>query len=144
MRRLLGWIFVGGIGAVIGYLFDPDRGRHRRAQLRDQLTARTRDVAQEAERSARYQAGRAKGAVAGLIPDQPPEDDASLLQKVRSEAIGPSAIPTDDIEIHVDDGVVVIRGRIPDPQAADELVSRIRNVTGVRDVYAEISTSHDG
>lgn len=140
MRRLLRWGFIAGIGAAIAYLFDPDRGAQRRAQLADQARARARDLAEDADRTARYEAGKVKGAVADLIPDQPPEDDATLTQKVRSEAIGPSGVPTDHLEMHVDDGVVVLRGSVPSDGDAAELARRIREVAGVREVQVELST----
>lgn len=127
-------------GAAIAYLLDPVSGRSRRARIMDQTVALARRSVDEAERRARYEAGRVKGAVHEAGPERDyPRDDAELLQKVRSEAVGPSSASTSDIEIHVDDGEVVLRGVSRDRGAEDDLVQRIDGVTGVRRVRNELS-----
>lgn len=127
-------------GAALAYLLDPVSGRSRRARLIDQAAAWTRRSVDEAERRARYEAGRMKGAVHEAGPDRDkPRDDAELLQKVRSEAVGPSAASASDIEIHVEDGEVILRGRAQDPGDELDLVQRIEEVTGVRRVRNELS-----
>lgn len=127
-------------GATIAYLFDPVSGRSRRARMMDQTAALARRSVDEAERRARYEAGRVKGAVHEAGPERDhPRDDAELLQKVRSEAVGPSSASTSDIEIHVDDGEVVLRGVSRDRGAEEDLVQRIDGVTGVRQVRNELS-----
>ena len=55
---LLGGI---GIGALLMYLFDPDRGRGRRARLGDQLTSRVNRLSEAAESKARHLRNRAQG-----------------------------------------------------------------------------------
>lgn len=127
-------------GAATAYLFDPVSGRSRRARIVDQTAALGRRSVDEAERRARYEAGRVKGAVHEAGPERDyPRDDAELLQKVRSEAVGPSSFSTSDVEIHVDDGVVVLRGVSRDLKAEGDLVRRIEDVTGVRRVRNELS-----
>lgn len=127
-------------GAAIAYLFDPVSGRSRRARLADQAAARGRDVAQQARVEAQFRAGRAKGFAHEVLDTDGdmPADDAELLQKVRSEAIGPSGVPTDRFEVHVDSGQVVIRGQVPFDADVDGLIESIRNVTGVRFVEHEL------
>lgn len=127
-------------GAAAAYLFDPVSGRSRRARLMDQAAARARRGVDDAERKARYEVGRMKGAVHEAGPDRDyPRDDAELLQKVRSEAVGPSAASTADMEIHVEDGEVILRGVSHDLAAENDLVQRIEEVTGVRRVRNELS-----
>lgn len=127
-------------GAAAAYLFDPVSGRSRRARITDQTAALARRSVDEAERRARYEAGRVKGAVHEAAPERDhPRDDAELLQKVRSEAVGPSPASTSDMEIHVDEGEVVLRGVSRDRQAEADLVQRIEDVTGVRRVRNELS-----
>lgn len=129
-------------GAVAAYLFDPNSGRGRRARLSDQAKARGRRTMQEVEKRTRYEAGRAQGLLHEMRAGVDyPADDAELLQKVRSEAVGPSPIGTSDIEIHVDDGEVVLRGTARDPDAVGDLVDRIRDVAGVRAVRNELTPS---
>lgn len=127
-------------GAAIAYLFDPVSGRSRRARLSDQAAALGRRSVAEAERRARYEAGRVKGAVHEAGPDRDfPRDDAELLQKVRSEAVGPSTFSASEIEIHVDNGEVTLRGTSHDRGAENDLVRRIEDVTGVRQVRNELT-----
>lgn len=127
-------------GAAAAYLFDPVSGRSRRVRLMGQATARARRSVVEAERRARYEAGRMKGAFHEAGPQRDhPRDDAQLLQKVRSEAVGPSPASTSDMEIHVENGEIVLRGRSHDEEAERDLVHRIEGVTGVRRVRNELS-----
>ncbi len=55
---LLGGI---GLGALLMYLFDPDRGRGRRARLGDQLTSKVNRLGEAAESKARDLRNRAQG-----------------------------------------------------------------------------------
>ena len=50
-----------GIGALLMYLFDPDRGRGRRAQLSDQLTSKVNHLKGAAGSKARDLKNRAQG-----------------------------------------------------------------------------------
>lgn len=54
MRRLLIIGFATAIGAAVAYLFDPDRGRNRRAKLADQAGARIRDTSETVRAKAEY------------------------------------------------------------------------------------------
>src|SRR5512132_1789708 len=56
-------LLLGGIGAgvLLMYLLDPNRGRGRRAKLKDQLTSKARRLAREAESKARDLRNRAQG-----------------------------------------------------------------------------------
>lgn len=140
MSRFVKSVITLAAGAAIAYLFDPISGRSRRARLVDQAAARGRDIAEQARAEAEYRAGHAKGFVHEVLDadGDVPADDASLLQKVRSEAIGPSGVPTDGFEVHVDSGQVVIRGQVPFDVDVDGLIESIRNVTGVRSVEHEL------
>lgn len=138
MKRFL---FGAAFGFVAAYLWDPDSGRSRRLRLVDEAAARVRRGVDEASARARYEVGRAQGAVheAGPARDLP-DDDAELLQKVRSEAVGPSGISTAQLEIHVNDGEVTVRGRSPGAEKERDLFSRIEGVTGVRRVHNELTS----
>jgi hypothetical protein len=57
---LLGGI---GLGALLMYLFDPDRGRGRRAMLSDQLTSKVNRLSEAAEAKARHLRNRAQGVI---------------------------------------------------------------------------------
>lgn len=137
----LGYLIAAALGALVTYLLDPVSGRGRRARLRDQSAARLRDAAEETAARARYESGRIRGVMheLGDHDDDAPADDDELLQKVRSEAVGPSGADAGDIEVNVEDGEVVLRGTMTDPGATRELVTRVESVTGVRRVRNEIS-----
>lgn len=124
-------------GAAVGYFFDPVSGRGRRTRLADQMKAGARDAAEEAGRKARYQAGRIKGAVHDMVTagTDAPEDDAELLQKIRSEAVGPSGVDTSDVDLVVEGGEVTVRTGPIGETTLQDLVGRIRSVTGVRRVH---------
>ncbi|MDX1747114.1 MAG: YtxH domain-containing protein, partial [Halobacteriales archaeon] len=101
MWKLLKRTALVAIGAAVAYLFDPVSGRGRRARLADQAGARARETADQVRKRADYTAGQMRGAAHEAFNrrDDEPADDAELLQKVRSEAIGPSGVPTDGFEV---------------------------------------------
>jgi gas vesicle protein len=133
-----------GIGATVGaagaYLFDPERGRTRRAKLADQSTAVLRTARDKVMAKARYQQGVARG-VAHKVTEafqEPVEvDDETLLQKIRSEAVGRWDGPKRDLEIDVRDGTVIVRGPA-DRDQAGELIRLVESVDGVRVVSDEM------
>src|SRR5439155_11909181 len=78
-----------GFGAALMYLLDPNRGRRRRAYLRDQAIHAGHKIATAADKGARDLRNRAVGAVAAA-GSRFRADDASdevLVERVRS-AIG--------------------------------------------------------
>lgn len=138
--RFLRLLLAAGIGAAVAYLMDPVSGRSRRARLADQAASRVRRSGDEVAARVRYEMGRAKGVVHEVGPHTDyAADDAELLQKVRSEAVGPSRARASDLEIHVDRGEVTLRGVSRDLEAEKDLIRRIESVTGVRHVRNELA-----
>jgi osmotically-inducible protein OsmY len=136
-----------GIGAAVAaagaYLFDPDRGRTRRAKLADRGGATLRTVRDRMMAKARYQKGVARGMAHKMTePFQEPVevDDQTLLQKIRSEAVGRWQGPTREIEIDVRDGDVTVRGPA-DRDRAGELIHLIESVDGVRSVSDQMTVT---
>lgn len=138
MRKFLASLGLIALGGLIMYLMDPDRGRTRRARLADQAEARSKDVADAVSATARYQAGVVKGVahdVADVFTsDDTDYDDQQLLQKVRSEVIGPSDWGDTDLEIDVTNGEVSVRGSLADDKMRRRLLKAIEKVDGVRSV----------
>lgn len=135
MRKTLLVIGSAAVGAGLAYLFDPDRGRSRRAQLSDQAKSQIRDATETVRAQAEYQAGVARGAFHEAASSVEPErqfDDDTLLQKVRSEALG--YLPSDAVEVDITDGTVQVSGSIPNSAAREELLGMIRDVEGVDEV----------
>jgi len=133
MRKLTLVGVVAAAAAAAAYLFDPDRGRSRRARLSDQAAARARDVSEAVKAKVEYQKGVAKGVVHEVTEPFRPEkeyDDQTLLQKVRSEALGRWPW-SDSIEIDITDGNVTINGTVETPSDRERLLDLIRDVDGV-------------
>ena len=140
MFRLISRAFWMAVGAVIAYLFDPVSGRSRRARLSDQAAARVRDLFDAAGKEARYQAGKVKGVVHEITTtDEAPASDEDLLQKIRSEAVGPAPGSFSHVDIEVEDGTVRLTGTSTDAAAEEDLIGRIRRVAGVESVENELT-----
>ena len=133
MRRF-GLITIGAVvGGLLVYLFDPDRGRSRRARLSDQAAARGRDLTESMKKTVEYQKGKARGVVHDVSKTFGPEenyDDETLIQKVKSEALGYWQ-DSGEIEIDITDGTVRVTGSVSDSSSRDRLIGLIRDVDGV-------------
>ena len=122
------------LGALIAYFFDPQNGNRRRHTSYDRTTAFFR---RRGGRVFRAGASRAYGLAqkAQHLREEPKEfDDATLANKVRSEALRSGEIPAGEISVNVQNGVVQLRGQVQRPGLIDTLVERTRKVQGVVDV----------
>ena len=127
----------GAAGAAAAYMFDPDRGRTRRAQARDQLLARARGARRELDKRARYAAGTATGAAkratgAGSGTDS--LTDAALARKVESVIFRPEEAPKGRVSVNAEDSVVFLRGEVETQDQIEMLVRGAEHVEGVREV----------
>ncbi|HEX6286219.1 MAG TPA: hypothetical protein VFZ80_01945, partial [Acidimicrobiia bacterium] len=98
---------MASLAALLTYLLDPDRGRARRARFADQLSAKGRDISDTVAAKAKYQKGVFEGVaheVASVFDEEKAYDDETLMQKVRSEAVGPSGVDAGDVVIDITDG----------------------------------------
>ena len=143
MSKLVRIVGIAAAAAAAVYLFDPDRGRSRRAKLSDQASA----WARKAEENARTQVEHQKDVVQGLAHDltesfrpEPEFDDETLRQKVKSEAIGRWDGPKKDVEFDVDNGVVTLKGEV-DAENMDELIRLVKGVSGVAAINDQSSVS---
>jgi len=133
MRRFGSIAFGVVIGSFLVYLFDPDRGRSRRARLSDQAAARARDLTESMRKTVEYRKGVARGVVHDVSKKLRPEehyDDQTLMQKVKSEALGYWKEPG-EIEIDITDGTVRVTGSVSDSSSRDRLIGLIGDVDGV-------------
>jgi osmotically-inducible protein OsmY len=91
------------------------------------------------QETAKRYVGQAKG-MTGTVPGvgrQPAEErlnDPALASKVESEVFRDTEIPKDKISVNVENGVVYLRGEVPDQGTMDELVARTRKVDGIKGV----------
>ncbi|CAL1239531.1 BON domain-containing protein [Candidatus Methylocalor cossyra] len=124
------------LGAALMYLFDPDRGRQRRALLRDKAASGLNSVRAAAAVTQRDLWNRASGLIAELwaqLTSGPVPDDV-LLRRIRSH-LGRVVSHPRLIEVSVHNGRAVLSG----PVLAHEhlplyrCVRSVRGVTGVED-----------
>src|SRR5205085_10484496 len=90
------------------------------------------------ERAQRYAAstvvGKAQAVLHRRDADERPLDDATLAHKIESIVFRDPHVPKGQISVNAEKGVVYLRGEVPDRMLLDELVSRVREVQGVRGV----------
>lgn len=68
-------------------------------------------------------------------------DDATVLQRIRSDAFREAGVSTRDVDVAVADSVATLRGSVPTDDMASTLVSRVAATPGVRDVAATLEVS---
>ena len=134
MRKLFNGLLLASIGAVAAFLLDPVQGRGRRARLLDQSAAMWRHGWGGALRQGRLLGGRAGGTLAAWRARSltgEPANDATLKDRVESELLRDPAIPKGAININAEQGVVVLRGEVPDDGMRAMLEKRAGQVRGV-------------
>jgi osmotically-inducible protein OsmY len=127
----------GAVGALLAYFLDPNSGARRRNTLRDRTAAFFRTGSRGAARAGRGVAAEAYGVSQKVqhLREEPKDfDDATLADKIRSEVFRDQDIPKGNINVNVQDGVVQLRGEVPQSELIDDLVAQTRKVQGVRDV----------
>jgi osmotically-inducible protein OsmY len=126
------------IGALLAFFFDKDNGRRRRKLTVDRTRRFVNRRAREAAR-----AGRAVGAEAYGVAQKathlreqrkPEPDDATLAHKVETEIFRSADAPKATVNVNAENGVVYLRGEVPEPEMIDELVEGTRKVQGVQEV----------
>jgi hyperosmotically inducible periplasmic protein len=131
-------VVVVGAGALAMYLFDPDRGRSRRAKLQDRVGALFRGGFRRVENQGRYVASRAEGlkqkVAASASGDEAPPNDQALKAKIESEVLTRARYPKGKIAVNVEDGVAVLRGEVDDLQQMNSIEQEVRKITGVIEV----------
>jgi hypothetical protein len=125
------------LGALLAYFLDPQTGARRRNVSRDRFFAFFRRSGRKAARAGRFAASDASGLAqrARHLRDEPKEyDDATLAHKVETELFRDANVPKGQINVNAHDGVVQLRGELPDRRMIDELVERTRDIKGVIEV----------
>jgi hypothetical protein len=132
-------VLTGAAGAIVAFLFDPARGRSRRARLMDQGGATVRRTVRGAGRTIRATRATASGAIAaatrGGSGGETFPDDVTLASKVESQLFRDQSVPKGSININVERGIVVLRGEVPDAEMRDRLASEAAAIGGVWSVH---------
>jgi osmotically-inducible protein OsmY len=131
MNKGVALIGGAGLGAALMYIFDPDRGKRRRALIRDKVEAAGNKLSDTADKLQRDLRNRAYGVVAeakSIFRHDEVSDDV-LADRVRSR-LGRIPVHIGAFDISAKDGVVTLRGEI----LADELPRVLRAARFVRGV----------
>jgi hypothetical protein len=130
------------IGAGLMYLFDPERGRRRRARLRDQAVHLNRELVDMVDTAQRDFKHRAEGMVARVRStfETGTADDRVLQARVRAE-LGRLVSHPGAIHVEARDGVVTLTGPILREEVRG-LLSGVESVRGVTRVISHLEP-HD-
>ena len=144
LRTTAVWLCGALTGAALVFLLDPTT-RGRRTRVRDRARSELRRAERGAERRARYEEGRlrrlqhAASEGARLTDHALPDFEATLIDKVRSEAFRGRHAVLAHVNLNAEDGVVHVRGAVADQDEAADLLDRVRGVEGVRDVVDHLT-----
>ena len=126
------------MGAALAYFFDPENGRSRRALARQRVPAFFRNTSRKAQRlggAAGAQAQAAKQKATHLKEEEKPQpDDVTLARKVETEIFRDADIPKGRINVNAENGKVVLRGEVEQPELIKDLEQRTKKVQGVEEV----------
>ena len=141
MRK--GVVLVGGLGlgAALMYVFDPDRGKGRRAAIRDKVDSAAHQIGDAAEKMGRDISNRAQGVMAetkSLFRQSQVSDDV-LVERVRSR-FGRLPVDIGGFEVLAHDGIVTLRGQIGGADEVPKVLRAARFVRGVRAVDNHLTT----
>jgi hypothetical protein len=126
------------VGAALMYVMDPDRGRRRRALLRDKMNRAAHAGVGAAGVAGRDLAHRTSGLSARLqraVSDET-VDDGVLAERVRSQ-LGRCVSHPRAIEVSASNGVVTLRGPILKAEIP-RLLRVVERTHGVREVAPEL------
>jgi hypothetical protein len=127
-----GFLIAGvGIGAGCMYLMDPDRGRSRRALLRNKTSSAYREVRMSLETAKADLANRARGLLAqakSAVHHTPVEDD-QLVARVRAK-LGRLVSHPHAIDVIARDGTITLSGDVLEDEGQG-LVSGVGSIQGV-------------
>src|SRR5215471_7129624 len=113
MRKGVALVGGLGLGAALMYIFDPDRGKGRRARIRDKVDSAAHKLSDAAEKMGRDIGNRAQGVMAetkSLFRQEEVPNDV-LVQRVRSR-FGRLPVEIGGCEVLAHDGIVTLRGEI--------------------------------
>jgi len=133
------------VGAGVAYLFDPQSGKRRRHVLRDRSVAVLRRFGRRSAGEAKYGAGHAEGVAAQAAGDASSPaaeaDDATVKDRILSQAFRDAGVNTGDVAVDVSDGIATLRGTLDSVDLVHELVERVRAVPGVRTVTPRLAVT---
>ena len=135
-----------GLGAALMYLFDPDRGRRRRALIRDKAEGAANKAGDYAGKMSRDLRNRAYGVVAETksIFRQEEITDNVLVDRVRAK-LGHYSVHVGTIDVRAQNGTVTLRGPVLAKEVPEVLLA-VGSIRGVNEVdnQLEVHTETEG
>jgi uncharacterized membrane protein len=128
MNRIAGLLSAAGIGAGCMYLFDPDRGKRRRAELRNKakhINHIAIEAAGKTQRDLRNRLLGVRAEIGSLVCSEAVADDV-LKARIRSK-LGRLVSHPHAIEVKVVDGRAILTG----PILAAEVVPLFEVISGI-------------
>lgn len=142
--HLTRFIGAAALGAAIMYMFDPDKGRRRRAIVGDKAAS----VALDAQRALRAAGRDASHRMTGLrararhlLTDEPIPDDLQLIERVRAR-IGRLVSHPHAIQVGANHGRVTLSGPVLRHEV-QRLLDAVRSVWGVNEVENKLVVHDD-
>ena len=138
MDRQRPFTFIAGAlaGVAAAFIFDPRPSARRRTTGR-WLTGRARAAAGPA----RGAASKLARHVPGYEPAPPPDTNTFIKQRVESALGHFPELALNDVVLDAADGVVSVRGLVPDDEAAEAILQRVGEVEGVRAAISFMRTA---
>jgi osmotically-inducible protein OsmY len=138
MNKRLALLAGAGVGAGVMFLLDPDRGKRRRALLRDKAIHLSRVGSCTVGKISRDVRNRAVGVVSeiraslkeGGVPD------SVLVDRVKAR-LGRYPVHDRSIAVTADNGTITLKGHVL-ANEVDTLLSAVSAVRGVKNVINEL------
>jgi osmotically-inducible protein OsmY len=123
-----------GLGAALMYVLDPERGKRRRALVRDKAVRAAHKTSDAIDARSRDVVNRARGVAAEVkaMTGREEVSDAVLEERVRA-AIGHAVSSPGAVEVSAIGSTVMLSGAVLASEL-DDLLSTVRDVRGVEDV----------
>jgi osmotically-inducible protein OsmY len=138
MGKPLTFLAGAAVGAAAAYFLDPQGGAKRRNETREKAVSKAKHGAQDAAATAKHAAESARGKVHEVAPSIPGKgeapDDVTLVRKVETEIFRPADAPKGSVSVNAENGVVFLRGEVPEREWIDRLADEARKVDGVKEV----------
>lgn len=128
MNRIVGLLSAAGIGAGCMYLFDPDRGKRRRAEIRNKakhINSIAIEAVGKTQRDLRNNLLGVRAEIGSLVCSEEVADDV-LKARIRSK-LGRLVSHPHSIEVKVVDGRAILTG----PILAAEVVPLVEVMSGI-------------
>jgi len=140
-KKLTRLSLFGAVGGAVVYFLDPRSGQDRRARAKAKFQAKLGGSGDQPgwAQPAADDHGQAGGEqkADGFTPTtaessgEPPADDKTLVDKIKSEILGRTDYVDQEVVIDAADGVVALRGQLERPEQIDDLAAAVAAVPGV-------------